>query len=101
MNLRTRFVFITASLVFVLATAMSIGAYQIATAQLSQQVNESLNNRITLNPAEFGDPTRQIWANGQRFNVVVADYMLLLPARAINLAAAQSTRHHNGHSFFN
>ncbi|MEN9552413.1 MAG: two-component histidine kinase MprB [Actinomycetota bacterium] len=46
MNLRTRFVAITAGLVFVLATAMSIGAYRIATTQLSSRVNESLNNRI-------------------------------------------------------
>lgn len=46
MNLRTRFVAITAGLVFVLATAMSIGAYRIATSQLSSQVNESLNTRI-------------------------------------------------------
>ena len=46
MNLRTRFVTITAGLVFVLATAMSIGAYRIASTQLSSQVNESLNTRI-------------------------------------------------------
>lgn len=46
MNLRTRFVTITAGLVFVLATAMSIGAYRIASTQLSTQVNESLNTRI-------------------------------------------------------
>jgi two-component system sensor histidine kinase MprB len=46
MNLRTRFVVITASLVFVLATAMSIGAYSIATSQLSARVNDSLNTRI-------------------------------------------------------
>lgn len=46
MNLRTRFVLVTASLMFVLATAMSIGAYRIATSQLSQQVNSSLNARI-------------------------------------------------------
>lgn len=62
MNLRTRFVLITASLVFVLATAMSVGAYQIATAQLSQQVNESLNNRITRILQIVADP-RFSWAD--------------------------------------
>jgi two-component system sensor histidine kinase MprB len=62
MNLRTRFVLITASLVFVLATAMSIGAYQIATAQLSQQVNESLNNRITRILQIVADP-RFSWSD--------------------------------------
>lgn len=46
MNLRTRFVAITASLVFVLASAMSIGAYRIASSQLSARVNDSLNTRI-------------------------------------------------------
>ncbi len=46
MNLRTRFVAITAGLVFVLATAMSIGAYRIASGELSKRVDGSLNNRI-------------------------------------------------------
>lgn len=56
MNLRTRFVVITASLVFVLATAMSVGAYQIATSQLSAQVNESLNKRIETILGIVADP---------------------------------------------
>ena len=55
---------------------------------IGQRPRLALNNRITLNPSEFGDPTGQIWANGQRFNVVIAHNVLLLPARAINLAAA-------------
>lgn len=46
MNLRTRFVAITAGLVFVLATAMSIGAYRIASGELSKRVDGSLNRRI-------------------------------------------------------
>lgn len=46
MTLRTRFVAITAGLVFVLATAMSIGAYRIASGELSKRVDGSLNNRI-------------------------------------------------------
>ena len=56
MNLRTRFVVITASLVFVLATAMSLGAYRIATTQLSAQVNESLNKRIETILGIVADP---------------------------------------------
>lgn len=62
MNLRTRFVLITASLVFVLATAMSLGAYRIATAQLSQQVNASLDNRIERILGIVADP-RFNWAD--------------------------------------
>lgn len=46
MSLRTRFVAISAGLVFALASAMSIGAYNIATSQLSARVNDSLNSRI-------------------------------------------------------
>ena len=46
MTLRTRFVAITAGLVFLLATAMSIGAYRIASGELSKRVDGSLNNRI-------------------------------------------------------
>lgn len=46
MNLRTRFVAVTAGLVFVLATAMSIGAYRIASGELSKRVDQSLNTRI-------------------------------------------------------
>lgn len=56
MNLRTRFVAITAGLVFVLATAMSVGAYRIATSQLSSRVNESLNTRIETILGIVADP---------------------------------------------
>ncbi len=47
MNLRTRFALISGALVFVLATAMSVGAYRIATNQLERQVDTSLNQRAT------------------------------------------------------
>lgn len=47
MNLRTRFALIAAGLVFILATAMSVGAYSIATNQLERQVDTSLNQRAT------------------------------------------------------
>lgn len=47
MNLRTRFALIAGGLVFVLATAMSIGAYRIATSQLEKQVDTSLNQRAS------------------------------------------------------
>ena len=47
MNLRTRFALIAGGLVFILATAMSIGAYSIATNQLERQVDTSLNQRAT------------------------------------------------------
>ena len=47
MNLRTRYVAVTASLVFVVATAMSIGAYRIASDQLENQVTTSLNQRAS------------------------------------------------------
>jgi len=47
MNLRTRFVLVSASLMFVLATGMSIGAYQIASNQLQGQVERSLDQRAS------------------------------------------------------
>lgn len=47
MNLRTRYVAVTASLVFVVATAMSFGAYRIASQQLENQVTTSLNQRAS------------------------------------------------------
>ena len=47
MNLRTRFALITSSIVFVLATAMSFGAYSIASNQLENQVQSSLNQRAS------------------------------------------------------
>ena len=47
MNLRTRFALIAGALVFALATAMSVGAYRIATNQLERQVDTSLNQRAT------------------------------------------------------
>ena len=47
MNLRTRFVLVSASLMFVLATGMSIGAYRIASNQLQGQVESSLDQRAS------------------------------------------------------
>ena len=47
MNLRTRFVIVSATLMFVLATGMSIGAYQIASNQLQGQVESSLDQRAS------------------------------------------------------
>ena len=38
MNLRTRYVAVTAGLVFLVATAMSIGAYRIESDQLENKV---------------------------------------------------------------
>ena len=47
MNLRTRFALIAGALVFVLATVMSVGAYRIASSQLENQVQTSLEQRIS------------------------------------------------------
>jgi two-component system sensor histidine kinase MprB len=47
MNLRTRFVVVSATLMFVLATGMSIGAYRIASNQLQGQVESSLDQRAS------------------------------------------------------
>ncbi len=47
MNLRTRYVVITSTLVFIVATAMSFGAYRIASDQLENQVATSLNQRAS------------------------------------------------------
>ena len=47
MNLRTRFVLVSASLMFVLATGISIGAYRIASNQLQSQVESSLDQRAS------------------------------------------------------
>ncbi len=56
MNLRTRFVVITAGLVFVLATAMSVGAYRIASGELAKRVDASLNSRIDRILTVVADP---------------------------------------------
>lgn len=56
MNLRTRFAIVTAAIVFTLATAMSIGAYSIASAQLENQVAASLNQRATRILNTLNDP---------------------------------------------
>ena len=58
MNLRTRYVAITAMLVFVIATAMSIGAYRIATDQLETQVKASLNQRALSTIEAINRPRR-------------------------------------------
>lgn len=47
MNLRTRFVLVSATLMFVLATGMSFGAYRIASNQLQHQVESSLDQRAS------------------------------------------------------
>ena len=47
MNLRTRFALIAGVLVFILATVMSVGAYRIASSQLENQVQTSLEQRIS------------------------------------------------------
>ncbi|MEY3656869.1 MAG: two-component histidine kinase MprB [Actinomycetota bacterium] len=56
MNLRARYVAITASLVFLVATAMSIGAYRIASSQLENQVKTSLNQRTVSILQAFNRP---------------------------------------------
>ena len=58
MNLRTRYVAITAMLVFVIATAMSLGAYRIATDQLEKQVKASLNQRALSTIEAISRPRR-------------------------------------------
>jgi two-component system sensor histidine kinase MprB len=58
MNLRTRYVAITAMLVFVIATAMSLGAYRIATDQLETQVKSSLNQRALSTIEAINRPRR-------------------------------------------
>jgi two-component system sensor histidine kinase MprB len=58
MNLRTRYVIITAMLVLVIATAMSIGAYRIATDQLETQVKASLNQRALSTIEAINRPRR-------------------------------------------
>ena len=58
MNLRTRYVIITAMLVFVIATAMSFGAYRIASDQLETQVKSSLNQRALSTIEAINRPRR-------------------------------------------
>jgi two-component system, OmpR family, sensor histidine kinase MprB len=60
MNLRTRYVAITAGLVFLVATAMSIGAYRIASDQLENQVRSSLNQRTVSLLQAFDRPTNNL-----------------------------------------
>jgi len=45
MSLRTRFAVITAGMVFVLATSLSIGAFTIASAQMQKPIDRSLRQR--------------------------------------------------------
>ena len=47
MNLRTRFAIVTAALVMVFTMSMSVGAYRIASGQLENQVDTSLNQRAS------------------------------------------------------
>ena len=56
MNLRTRFAIVTAAIVFVLATAMSLGAYSIASRQLENQVTVSLDRRASRILNTLADP---------------------------------------------
>ena len=60
MNLRTRYVAITAALVFLVATAMSFGAYRIASSQLENQVRSSLNQRTVSVIRAFERPRNDI-----------------------------------------
>ena len=53
MNLRTRFAIIAGVLVFILATVMSVGAYRIASSQLENQVQTSLEQRISRTASMF------------------------------------------------
>ena len=56
MSLRTRYITVTAGLVFLVALAISIGAYTIASNQLENQVTESLNRRAVQVLQAFENP---------------------------------------------
>lgn len=56
MSLRTRYITVTAGLVFLVALAISIGAYTIASNQLENQVTESLNRRAVQVLQAFDNP---------------------------------------------
>jgi two-component system sensor histidine kinase MprB len=56
MSLRTRYITVTAGLVFLVALAISVGAYSIATNQLEKQVTQSLNNRASQVLKAFDNP---------------------------------------------
>jgi two-component system sensor histidine kinase MprB len=56
MSLRTRYITVTAGLVFLVALAISVGAYSIATNQLENQVTQSLNNRASQVLKVFDNP---------------------------------------------
>jgi two-component system sensor histidine kinase MprB len=56
MSLRTRYITVTAGLVFLVALAISVGAYSIATNQLENQVTQSLNNRASQVLKAFDNP---------------------------------------------
>jgi two-component system sensor histidine kinase MprB len=60
MNLRTRYVAITSALVFLVATAMSIGAYRIASSQLENQVRSSLDQRTVSILEAFNRPRNNL-----------------------------------------
>lgn len=60
MNLRTRYVAVTAALVFIVATAMSFGAYRIASSQLENQVRSSLDQRTVSILQAFNRPMNDI-----------------------------------------
>lgn len=56
MSLRTRYITVTAGLVFLVALAISVGAYSIATNQLENQVTQSLDNRAAQVLRVFDNP---------------------------------------------
>ena len=56
MSLRTRYITVTAGLVFLVALAISLGAYTIATNQLENQVTQSLNQRAVEVLRAFENP---------------------------------------------
>jgi two-component system sensor histidine kinase MprB len=56
MSLRTRYIWVTAGLVFLVALAISVGAYSIASHQLENQVTQSLNNRAAQVLKAFDNP---------------------------------------------
>lgn len=56
MSLRTRYVSVTAGLVFLVALAIGVGAYSIASNQLENQVTQLLNNRAEQVLKAFENP---------------------------------------------
>ena len=74
MTLRTRFALLTGSVVLLVVVAVGTGAYMVATRQLRNEVDKTLNARVQLIAEGLTRPNQQM--PGQRRNRPLSDSLL-------------------------